>query len=246
MDLSCADSLFSFGSCRAIVDTFPIVSFVARSKRSSQQPLPSETSPSLSRHEKDFSRDGSAQFEMDGLASSADAPVAASGATGSRRKDSISRAGGGGAAGGKKQKRKSTAVGYPSPPDAFSPPSPHDDDEDDEFKNTPLYARDRSNSAASSSLLKLDDNPSALQVPTLSSQHVTNNHSSPSASPPSSRGQSIELGAAVGMGGGGPVVELEESEERCPICLLDFEEGDDLRVLPCSELHRFHKGTFFS
>jgi Ring finger domain len=29
--------------------------------------------------------------------------------------------------------------------------------------------------------------------------------------------------------------------ETCPICILDFEEGDDIRVLPCDEKHRFHK-----
>ncbi|KAH7339751.1 hypothetical protein B0J17DRAFT_656622 [Rhizoctonia solani] len=29
--------------------------------------------------------------------------------------------------------------------------------------------------------------------------------------------------------------------ETCPICILDFEEGDDLRVLPCEGRHRFHR-----
>jgi hypothetical protein len=29
--------------------------------------------------------------------------------------------------------------------------------------------------------------------------------------------------------------------ETCPICIVDFEEGDDLRVLPCEGKHRFHK-----
>ncbi|KZT28992.1 hypothetical protein NEOLEDRAFT_1154075 [Neolentinus lepideus HHB14362 ss-1] len=29
--------------------------------------------------------------------------------------------------------------------------------------------------------------------------------------------------------------------ETCPICILDFEEGDDLRVLPCEGKHRFHQ-----
>ena len=29
--------------------------------------------------------------------------------------------------------------------------------------------------------------------------------------------------------------------ETCPICILDFEEGDDLRVLPCEGQHRFHQ-----
>ncbi|EKM54538.1 uncharacterized protein PHACADRAFT_196968 [Phanerochaete carnosa HHB-10118-sp] len=29
--------------------------------------------------------------------------------------------------------------------------------------------------------------------------------------------------------------------ETCPICIVDFEEGDDLRVLPCEGHHRFHQ-----
>jgi len=29
--------------------------------------------------------------------------------------------------------------------------------------------------------------------------------------------------------------------ETCPICIVDFQEGDDLRVLPCDGKHRFHQ-----
>ncbi|KAG8885787.1 hypothetical protein FRB97_009492 [Tulasnella sp. 331] len=29
--------------------------------------------------------------------------------------------------------------------------------------------------------------------------------------------------------------------ETCPICILDFEDGDDVRVLPCEGHHKFHK-----
>jgi hypothetical protein len=29
--------------------------------------------------------------------------------------------------------------------------------------------------------------------------------------------------------------------ETCPICIVDFEEGDDLRLLPCEGKHRFHQ-----
>lgn len=50
-----------------------------------------------------------------------------------------------------------------------------------------------------------------------------------STSAPSSPNHQNELSpAAIGV-------------ETCPICILDFEDGDDLRVLPCEGRHRFHR-----
>jgi hypothetical protein len=45
-----------------------------------------------------------------------------------------------------------------------------------------------------------------------------------------------------------PVLELETpvlpdaiGRETCPICIIDFEDEDELRVLPCVGQHRFHR-----
>jgi hypothetical protein len=37
------------------------------------------------------------------------------------------------------------------------------------------------------------------------------------------------------------VVPSAIGTETCPICIVDFEEGDDLRLLPCEGKHRFHQ-----
>lgn len=37
------------------------------------------------------------------------------------------------------------------------------------------------------------------------------------------------------------IVPASIGRETCPICIADFEEGDDLRVLPCEGKHRFHQ-----
>jgi hypothetical protein len=42
----------------------------------------------------------------------------------------------------------------------------------------------------------------------------------------------------------GPIEEVAQDamgRETCPICIVDFEEGDDLRVLPCEGNHQFHQ-----
>ncbi|CCM05369.1 uncharacterized protein FIBRA_07584 [Fibroporia radiculosa] len=48
-------------------------------------------------------------------------------------------------------------------------------------------------------------------------------------------------GGAAGVGAGDKeIVPDAIGRETCPICIVDFEEGDDLRVLPCEGHHRFH------
>lgn len=37
------------------------------------------------------------------------------------------------------------------------------------------------------------------------------------------------------------VVPASIGRETCPICIVDFEEGDDIRVLPCEGKHCFHQ-----
>jgi hypothetical protein len=37
------------------------------------------------------------------------------------------------------------------------------------------------------------------------------------------------------------VVPAAIGRQTCPICIVDFEEGDDIRILPCEGQHRFHQ-----
>jgi hypothetical protein len=38
-----------------------------------------------------------------------------------------------------------------------------------------------------------------------------------------------------------PLMPEAIGRETCPICIIDFQEGDELRVLPCEGKHRFHQ-----
>ncbi|KAM6502262.1 hypothetical protein JOM56_002239 [Amanita muscaria] len=53
-----------------------------------------------------------------------------------------------------------------------------------------------------------------------------------------------EQSGIAGCSSGKTKVELVPEAigtETCPICIIDFEDGDDLRILPCEGRHRFHQ-----
>ncbi|KAI0958926.1 hypothetical protein AcV7_004607 [Taiwanofungus camphoratus] len=51
----------------------------------------------------------------------------------------------------------------------------------------------------------------------------------------------VNTNLALNKGVEKEVVPDAIGRETCPICIVDFEEGDDLRVLPCEGHHRFHR-----
>lgn len=60
--------------------------------------------------------------------------------------------------------------------------------------------------------------------------------------PPTRASMSNTLDSGTASGSGSQRTSLDALEEdQCPICLVDFETGDDLRVLPCQGQHRFHQ-----
>ncbi|GAA6020582.1 hypothetical protein JCM8202_006310 [Rhodotorula sphaerocarpa] len=56
-----------------------------------------------------------------------------------------------------------------------------------------------------------------------------------SAPPPVSNNPAVNAVLAADAAADG-----SDSSESCPICLTEFEDGDELRILPCDERHRFH------
>lgn len=64
-------------------------------------------------------------------------------------------------------------------------------------------------------------------------------HSSPDRSPSPSLPASTSIAKPASRSN--DVVPEAIGRETCPICIVDFEVGDDLRVLPCPGKHRFHQ-----
>ncbi|KAI0744233.1 hypothetical protein C8Q80DRAFT_1106453 [Daedaleopsis nitida] len=103
---------------------------------------------------------------------------------------------------------------------------------------------------------KLDDAPEKPHIafaalPTLphtlereeDAQDTASHRASSSSSVPQVIPRPPKLAAGAGPGAGveKEVVPDAIGRETCPICIVDFEEGDDLRVLPCEGHHRFHQ-----
>lgn len=73
--------------------------------------------------------------------------------------------------------------------------------------------------------------------PEASSSQLPSPATSPTPRPPRANITSPQSN----LSSAGDVVPDSIGRETCPICIVDFEEGDDLRVLPCEGKHRFHQ-----
>lgn len=54
-------------------------------------------------------------------------------------------------------------------------------------------------------------------------------------------GEGPSSGISPKTSGRNNVVPDSIGREICPICIVDFEEGDDIRLLPCEGKHSFHQ-----
>ncbi|KAH9935659.1 uncharacterized protein B0H18DRAFT_976726 [Fomitopsis serialis] len=80
--------------------------------------------------------------------------------------------------------------------------------------------------------------------PSSPTQRSPSDRELPPARPRPRPGRSSTLGRPMSAPAGEKekdVVPDAIGTETCPICIVDFEEGDDLRVLPCEGKHRFHR-----
>lgn len=69
----------------------------------------------------------------------------------------------------------------------------------------------------------------------------SSSHVPPAIPRPPKRGTAADAVAAAAGASERDIVPDAIGRETCPICIVDFEEGDDLRVLPCEGHHRFHQ-----
>ncbi|KAF8313127.1 hypothetical protein DL93DRAFT_2081528 [Clavulina sp. PMI_390] len=95
--------------------------------------------------------------------------------------------------------------------------------------------RDRRESHASISTADPPPSPSHARSPTSPSADQPQSISDP-ALPLSSPAEEASAADAANI-----LAQSQIGTETCPICIVDFQNGDDLRVLPCAGRHRFHQ-----
>ncbi|KAJ7703172.1 hypothetical protein B0H17DRAFT_1042049 [Mycena rosella] len=110
------------------------------------------------------------------------------------------------------------------------------------------------NRGVSISKIKDSDNGPSAQGPSVwppsdegcsSPNSGENNRDPPLTTPPSADGEVLEMGELSTppqpSASNSDVIPFGIGKETCPICIVDFELGDDLRVLPCDGSHCFHQ-----
>ncbi|KAJ2918584.1 hypothetical protein MD484_g1857, partial [Candolleomyces efflorescens] len=118
--------------------------------------------------------------------------------------------------------------------------------------NRSLQAKEgRETAAAGAALAEEKPKPTLTdkEPPKEEVDDTDNEASSPTNVPPviiRPRKTSSDNAEASSSGGGGAaerhdVMPASIGRETCPICIVDFEEGDDVRVLPCEGKHCFHQ-----
>lgn len=89
-----------------------------------------------------------------------------------------------------------------------------------------------------SDVTEMRDGPNNRPRPSSSRLSGASYPSRPQSSVPAVPRLQIQTGSS---GPAEEVVPAAIGTETCPICIVDFEEGDDLRLLPCEGKHRFHQ-----